>query len=298
MPLAELVSTEPFTQTLLAPPPLVLSAAAVDSPPSDSSITGLPRRQVRLFGIEIDVVRMPDAVAQVLDWVARRDGLCRYVVTPNVDHAVMFQEHDGLRRAYAEAGLVLADGAPVVLASRWLGKPLPERVAGSDLVPALFDAANGSSPLGVFLLGGAPGVAERAAANIAARWPAVKVVGTASPPKGFEHDAAQNAALLARIAKGNPDVVLVGLGAPKQELWVCQHRRSIAAPVALCIGATIDFLAGERSRAPRWMRRAGLEWLYRIGTEPRRLTRRYARDAWIFPRLLWREMRSQGIANG
>ena len=158
----------------------------------------------------------------------------------------------------------------------------------------MFDAANATSPWRVFLLGGAPGVAQRAAANIAARWPAVTVVGTASPPKGFEHDAAQNAALLARIAMACPDVVLIGLGAPKQELWIWQHRRAIAAPVALCIGATIDFLAGERSRAPRWMRRAGLEWLYRIGSEPRRLGRRYARDAWIFPRLVWKEWRMRG----
>lgn len=247
------------------------------------------RRRIRLFGMEIDAVRMTEAVQTLLDWIAGDDATCRYVVTPNVDHAVLFQEHSALRQAYSGASLVLADGAPVVLASRLLGKPLPERVAGSDLVPQLFAAANARGPLKVYLLGGMPGVAERAAANISAKWPQIEVVGTASPPLGFERDPEQNAALLAEISLLRPDVLLVGLGAPKQELWVHAHRHELAAPVALCIGATIDFLAGERKRAPRWMRRSGLEWLYRVLSEPRRLGRRYARDAWIFPQLLRRE---------
>ncbi|HUY89141.1 MAG TPA: WecB/TagA/CpsF family glycosyltransferase [Pirellulales bacterium] len=254
--------------------------------------------RIRMFGVEIDAVRMPDAVAQLLDWIALNDGVCRYVVTPNVDHAVLLQEYAGLRQAYAEASLVLADGAPVVLASRLLGRPLPERVAGSDLVPRLFDAARSRGPLKVYLLGGMPGVADRAANNIAERWPQIEVVGTASPPVGFERDSEQNAALLAGIAAAHPDLLLVGLGAPKQELWVYEHRESIAARVALCIGATIDFLAGERKRAPRWMRRCGLEWLYRALGEPRRLGRRYARDAWIFPRLVWQEWRATSKRRG
>jgi N-acetylglucosaminyldiphosphoundecaprenol N-acetyl-beta-D-mannosaminyltransferase len=285
MPIAEFITTEQAADTIVLRPPEPQPAAEPDA-------RGAPthaRRRVRLFETEIDVLRMPEAVERLRDWVTRRDDFCRYVVTPNVDHAVLLAEHKGLRRAYAEASLVLADGAPLVWVSRWLGKPLPERVAGSDLVPALFETT--PPTLRVFLLGGAPGVAERAAANIAARWPAVTVTGTASPPKGFEHDELQNAAVLARIQKAKPDIVLVGLGAPKQELWVWRHQRAIAAPVALCIGATIDFLAGERSRAPRWMRSAGLEWLYRVGTEPRRLGARYARDAWIFPRLVWWELR-------
>lgn len=270
-------------QTVLSPP---LETAAQASSPA-------AHRRVRLFGVEIDVVRMPEAVARLLDWIALDDGVCRYVVTPNVDHAVLLAEHAGLQQAYAEASLVLADGAPVVLASRLVGRPLPERVAGSDLVPRLFDAAQDRGALKVFLLGGMPGVADRAAKNIEERWPCVEVVGTASPPIGFERDPAQNKELLSTIAAAQPDLLLVGLGAPKQELWVCEHRHEIAAPVALCIGATIDFLAGERKRAPRWMCRCGLEWLYRALGEPRRLGRRYARDAWIFPHLVWKEWRAK-----
>jgi len=132
-------------------------------------------------------------------------------------------------------------------------------------------------------------VADRAAANVRSRWPAVEVVGTYCPPIGFERDAAENEAILSRVAAVTPDVLIVGLGAPKQELWVHQHRQRLAAKVALCVGATIDFLAGERQRAPVWMRDVGLEWMYRVASEPKRLAARYARDAWIFPRLLARE---------
>jgi N-acetylglucosaminyldiphosphoundecaprenol N-acetyl-beta-D-mannosaminyltransferase len=247
--------------------------------------------RVGLFGMEIDAARMGDAVARVLAWVEEPAGLCKYVVTPNVDHVVMYQQRGDLRGAYAGAALVLADGAPVIWASRLLGRPLPERVAGSDLCPALFEAASAARPLRVYLLGAAPGVAARAAERIEARWPAVEVVGVDSPPPGFEKDPAASHRILEQIRAARPDVLLVGLGAPKQELWVCEHRDQIAAKAALCIGATIDFLAGERRRAPRWMRKTGLEWLHRAWSEPRRLAGRYARDAWIFPRLVWRQWR-------
>jgi N-acetylglucosaminyldiphosphoundecaprenol N-acetyl-beta-D-mannosaminyltransferase len=250
--------------------------------------------RIELFGVAIDPLRMDEAAGLVLSWVANRERRCRFVVTPNVDHVVMLQHHTALQAAYREAGLILADGAPVIWASRLLGKPLPERVAGSDLTPALFDLADETrtdeeQPLRVFLLGAAPGVAERAAANIHRRWPRVRVVGTYSPPLGFEKDAAENLRILARVADAQPDVLVVGLGAPKQELWVHEHAGKLEARVALCVGATIDFLAGEKSRAPRWMQQVGLEWLHRVLSEPRRLAARYAKDAWIFPQLVVRE---------
>jgi len=248
--------------------------------------------QVHLFGCRIDALRMPGAVARAYELIAAADDCCRYVVTPNVDHVVMLGHHEGLQRAYNDAGLVLADGMPVVLASRLLGRPLPERVTGADLVPAMFDQAAEHGGLRVYLLGAGPGVAERAAANIAARWPAVEVTGTYCPPLGFEKDEVENAAILARIAESRPDVLVVGLGAPKQELWVHEHRDAIAAKLALCVGATIDFLAGHKSRAPEWMRDSGLEWLHRLSTEPRRLLGRYFRDACRFPGIVWREWKA------
>lgn len=255
----------------------------------------LVRRQSQMFGIDFDCLRMDQAVAQLLVWLRQPQDRCRYVVTPNVDHVVLYQQSEALRRAYAEARLVLADGAPVVAASRLLGRGIPERVAGSDLVPQLFsEACWQRTGVRVYLLGGAPGVAQRAAENIEATWPEIEVVGMASPPLGFERDAQLNADLVADINACQPDLLLVGLGAPKQEVWIHRHHAELTVSVALCIGATIDFLAGERSRAPRWMRRAGLEWLFRVLIEPRRLGRRYARDAWEFPRIFYREWRAAG----
>ena len=257
--------------------------------------------RVRLFGVEIDPLRMPAAVDRILQWVAAKEPACRYVVTPNADHAVMLAENEGLRRSYAEAGLVLVDGMPILLAAKLLRRGIPERVTGSDLTPAVFEAASrrslatGAEPLRVYLLGAADGVARRAAMRIEARWPGVQVVGCDSPPLGFEKNPEQNEAILERIARAKCDLLVVGLGAPKQELWVHAHRGRIAAPAALCVGATIDFLAGEKARAPRWMQRVGLEWLHRLASEPRRLAKRYLRDAIRFPRLVWREWARAGM---
>lgn len=243
---------------------------------------------VSLFGMQVSQVSMNQAVDTLLDWCySPRVDACRFVVTPNVDHAVMFQEHAGFRAAYENSSLVLADGLPLVISARAFGRSLPERVAGSDVVPALFSAAD--RPLRVFLLGAAPGVAELAASRIHDQWPNVRVVGTFSPPQGFENDPVQDSRAIAELNAVEHDLLIVGLGAPKQEIWVNVHRHELQAKVVICGGATIDFLAGHRRRSPVWMRRCGLEWLHRVGSEPRRLARRYARDAWVFPRLLWRE---------
>ena len=252
-------------------------------------------QRIPLFGIEIDSVQMPQAVARIYEWL-RDDAGCRYVVTPNVDHTVILQQHAELRAAYAGAGLVLADGFPVVLASKLVGRPLPALVPGSDLVPALFTAAAEHHGVKVYLLGAGPGVAERAAERIQQRWPAVNVVGCYSPPLGFEHDDAENARIIAQVNAAQPDLLVLGFGAPKQELWIAKHQAQLQAKCALCVGATIDFLAGEKRRAPVWMRRLRLEWLHRVASEPRRLFKRYARDAWVFPQLVWREWRQRDLA--
>jgi N-acetylglucosaminyldiphosphoundecaprenol N-acetyl-beta-D-mannosaminyltransferase len=247
--------------------------------------------RVDLFGTTIDVLRMSEALEIVQTWAAAPLDRCRYVVTPNVDHTVLLQQRQDLRDAYEDAALVLADGWPVVAASRLVGKPLPERVPGSDLVPLLMQAALPKRPLRVFLLGAAPGVGERAARNIRSQWPGVDIVGVHSPPLGFEKDQDENGKILYLVEQTEPDILVVGLGAPKQELWVHANRDRLKAKVALCVGATIDFLAGEKARAPRWLQRLGLEWLHRMLSDPRRLVKRYARDAWTFPGIVWREWR-------
>lgn len=247
------------------------------------------KQRHHLFGVEIDAVNMSQAVEQIFDWIENPPAQCQFVVTPNVDHTVILNENDRLRAAYRDAGLVLADGHPVVVASKLLRKPLPERVPGSDLVPRLFDSASERGPVSVFLLGAAEGVAERAAARIQTDWANVNIVGTYSPPLGFENDLEEETRILAMIDDHAPDLLIVGLGAPKQELWTHKHFETLNAKVALCVGATIDFLAGEKKRAPKWVQVIGMEWLHRISTDPGRLLKRYAKDAWVFPQLVWRE---------
>lgn len=245
---------------------------------------------VSFFGMHIARTTMREAVTRVLGWcAAARGGSCRYVVTPNTDHVVLFQGRNDFRDAYDKASLVLADGTPLVWVSRLLGQQLPERVAGSDLIPALF--ATTTSTLRVFLLGAAPGVAEQAARQIENQWPNVAVVGTYSPPIGFDNNAVENRRAIAEVNAVPHDLLIVGLGAPRQELWVAKHHKELSAKVAICAGATIDFLAGRRQRSPMWMRQAGLEWLHRVCSEPRRLAGRYLRDAFVFPQLLWQEWR-------
>lgn len=233
---------------------------------------------------------MPQAIEILREWIESEHDQCHYVVTPNVDHAVQLQKNSALIDSYKQADLVLADGHPIVWASRLLCQPLPERVPGSEVVPALFDSFNRNGKLRVFLLGAMPGVGALAAENMKRQWPNVETVGVYSPPMGFEKDPEENNFILGRIALTRPDVVIVGLGAPKQEIWVHEHRDQIRAKTALCVGATIDFLAGEQKRAPVWMQKGGIEWLHRMCSQPKRLVKRYAKDAWVFPQLVWRQM--------
>ena len=254
----------------------------------------MTHKRSELFGIRIDAVDMQQAIGRVLEWVDERAFACRYIVTPNVDHAVLLRKSEPLQTAYEHADMVLADGHPIVWAARLLGQPVPERVPGSDLVPQLFTKVPTNKPLNVFLLGAAPGVATRAGQKIQKTWPQVRTVGIYSPPMGFEDDPEECDYILGRIALSRPDVLVVGLGAPKQECWVAKHRHQIQASVSLCVGATIDFLAGEKNRAPGWMQRGGVEWLHRMCSDPKRLGKRYAKDAWIFPQLVmqqWMETR-------
>ncbi|HTQ04325.1 MAG TPA: WecB/TagA/CpsF family glycosyltransferase [Polyangiaceae bacterium] len=245
---------------------------------------------VDVFGMQIHAIREREAHALVDSWASGPLGPVRYVVTPNVQHTMVFQENAAFREAYASASLVIADGWPLVASSHLFGMPLPERVTGSDLLPGLFDLARADAPRTVFLLGAAPGIGEKAAERIHARWPNVRVTGTYSPPLGFEKNEAENQRILARIADAPPDILVVGLGAPKQELWTYRFRDEIRAKVALCIGGTIDFMAGATKRAPDWVRTARLEWLHRALSEPRRLGRRYAEHAVLFPMLVARSL--------
>ncbi len=250
-------------------------------------------KNVHAFGIQLNSVTMSEAVKEIFLWIRGDNYDCQYVVTPNVDHIVMLQNDSHFLRVYNQASMVLVDGKPVVGALRLLGHNISETVAGSDLVPYIFSNASDNEKLAVYLLGSASGIAEKAAKKIEQKWPNVKVVGCYSPPYGFEDDENENKVIVKRINECRPDILVIGLGAPKQELWINRHKKQVKTKVTLCVGATIDFFAGEQKRAPVWMRKLALEWLYRALTNPKRLAFRYLKDAFIFPQIVWREWRKK-----
>ena len=226
---------------------------------------------MRIGQLEIDSVSFDEALERIAELVSRREGGA--VFTPNVDHVVKAERDLAFREAYARASLSLADGMPVLWASRLLGAPLPEKISGSDLVIPLARLA-ARKGWRVYLLGGEPGVAQEAGDRLT-RELGLNVVGTDSPVIRADGGADDAEHLLGRLRAAKPDLLLVALGAPKQELFIDRFARQIGPVVAMGVGGSLDFVAGRVRRAPRWMSRAGLEWAYRLAQEPRRMWRRY-----------------------
>lgn len=245
--------------------------------------------KLRLGYANIDVVDQKEALQRAVSFA--RQSPCRFVVTPNSDHIVQLETREDLRRVYEAAHLVVADGMPLVWGSRLLGKPLPERVTGSELMPALCAEA-ARQGLRVYLLGGPPGVAELAKAKLEERYPGLLVCGTDCPPLGFEKNPEQEGRILQKIQAAAPDIVFVALGAPKQELWMHRSAPLLKSGVLLGIGAALEFCAGTVRRAPVWMQKIGAEWIFRLCQEPRRLARRYLRDTEILL-IIFREWRKR-----
>lgn len=229
-------------------------------------------KRVALGGVEFDCVAEADVVGYVLAELA--DGRGGRIITPNVDILRRTTNDAEARRHVGSATVVVADGAPLIWASRLAGRPLPARVPGSDLIWNL-SAALGRTRRSVYLLGGEPGTAEIAASVLSDRFPALVVSGFDSPPFGFDTDPAALDAVCRRAAAAKPDLVFVGLGFPKQERLIEQLRSTLPSAWFMGCGAAIGFVAGVRRRAPVWMQRSGLEWLHRLISEPRRLMRRY-----------------------
>lgn len=250
-------------------------------------------RQVRLFRFEFanfTTRGLLDLIAQSVE--ARQK--C-WIVTMNVQLLCLAERDPSFREVLCGADVITADGMPIVWFSRLVGRALTERVTGSDLLLPLGERAS-AEDWRLFLCGGEPGVPERVGESLRARWPDLNVVGTASP--FFAHhemlvDPAANETVLAAIRSARPDVLLVAFGSPKQEQWIEHHllSKQLNVPVVIGVGASFDFLIDRQRRAPRWMRRTSLEWVFRMVTQPLRLTPRYARDTLTFARLCASELR-------
>jgi N-acetylglucosaminyldiphosphoundecaprenol N-acetyl-beta-D-mannosaminyltransferase len=216
-------------------------------------------------------------------------GAPNYFITANTHYAMLTKGSPELEAINAGAAFIVADGAPLVWASRRAGSPLPERVAGSDLI---FELSAEAARRGyrLFFLGGAKGVAAEAARRLGERYPGLQVVGTECPPfRALSADEEEG--LVGRIRAARPDILLVAFGQPKGERWIHRHLESLGVPVSVQVGASLDFAAGRVRRAPRWMQKSGLEWAFRLGLEPRRLFSRYARNAWFIARMIARPRR-------
>lgn len=247
--------------------------------------------KIEAFNVNIDKLDMAGAVRECLSVIAENRPYTPFVVTPNVNHIVEIEHNQAMLKAYHKAELVVVDGRPVKFILGLLGKEIPGVVTGSDLVPEIFEQSSKSRiPLRIYLLGAAPGVAEKASTFIQSRWPSLKVVGTCSPPMGFSSDHPKNKDIINSINQAKPDLLVIGLGAPKQEIWISENSNKLNAGLAICAGATIDFLAGNVKRAPLWLQHASLEWLFRIIKEPKRLFPRYFHDGIRFPFICIKEM--------
>ena len=255
--------------------------------------------RVQLDGTGFDRITEGEVVAVVREALACGRG--GRIITPNIDILRQAQVDRRVRAHLDDADLIVADGMPLVWASRLSGTPLPERVAGSSLIWSLSQGL-GRDGRSIFVIGGAPateGVGEgvkdgatRAADRLAADCPGLRIAGTLCPDFGFERDEIAYAEFCAKVADAQPDLVFVGLGFPKQEDVVSRLRGLLPQAWLIGCGAAVNFVAGDVDRAPRWMQRTGLEWAHRLGSEPRRLAGRYLKhDAPYALRLLARAPR-------
>jgi N-acetylglucosaminyldiphosphoundecaprenol N-acetyl-beta-D-mannosaminyltransferase len=234
--------------------------------------------RVALQGLQVDPLTMTQAVDRVFGSLAVGDG--GVVLTPNLDHLRRHARQPIVRPAYANADLVLADGMPLVWASRLQGTPLPERVAGSDLIWTISERA-AEMRSSVFLLGGAPTVAPSAALQLVEHFPGLRLAGYYCPPFGFLEDRSEIESLIATVCSANPDIVFVGLPSPMAEAVISELQSVLPRTWFLGLGVSLSFVSGHVQRAPRWTQRIGLEWLWRLCHEPR-LWRRYIIDGLPF----------------
>jgi N-acetylglucosaminyldiphosphoundecaprenol N-acetyl-beta-D-mannosaminyltransferase len=242
-------------------------------------MTGADTR-LHILGVPLDSVTFDQLLESIAAWIVTGDRLYQ-ICTVSPEFVMIAQDAPDFMRVLRSADLCVADGVGLLFAARYLGHPLPERVTGSDGVPLIAERA-AREGWRLFLLGAAPGVAEKAAARLIEQNPGLQVVGTyAGSPAPEEEDE-----IVSRINASGADILFVAYGAPRQDQWIARNRARLAVRVAMGVGGTFDFIAGVVPRAPRWMRRMALEWLYRLYKQPWRW-RRMLR----LPRFVWAVIR-------
>ncbi len=247
--------------------------------------SGTPTEKVVLFGVPIDNLTLPETADRIEGMI--RSGRTHQHVVVNVDKIVKLQRDPELRRAILDCDLISADGQPIVWASRVLDKPLKERVTGIDLFAAVVErcAERGFRP---YLLGARQEVVEKVAEILKSRHVTLQLAGWRN---GY-WSADEESVVVAEVKSARSDVLFVAMGSPKKELFVRKWKAELQVPFVMGVGGTFDVVAGMVKRAPNWMQRCGLEWLYRLIQEPGRMWRRYLVEDMAFFALLWREWRT------
>jgi N-acetylglucosaminyldiphosphoundecaprenol N-acetyl-beta-D-mannosaminyltransferase len=234
----------------------------------------------QVLGVRVDAVQLSDAVRRLRSWIADPEGITRFVAVTGMHGIAESRQNSHFRQVLNAADMVVPDGMPVVWVGRIKGYPLRSRVCGAELMDG-FCRASGNAYRHYFF-GGAPGVAERLAQTLNEKY-GIVIAGTHTPP--FRSlTAAEDEELRSSVERSSPDVLWVGLSTPKQEKWMYEYRHKLRVPVMLGVGAAFDMNSGNMRRAPEWMRENGLEWLFRLASEPRRLWKRYLIT---IPKALW-----------
>ena len=228
-----------------------------------------------LLNTYINNVTMSETIAAIEQMIAKDKK--SYIVAINVDVVMKIENDPYLKQVVDNADMVLVDGKPLIWISRLYGKPLKAKISGSDLVPLLCEVA-AQKKYTIFIIGGKEGVAEQAKRKLEEKLPEIKIVGTYAPPFGFEKNEIELNTINRKISEVHPDLLISCFGCPKQEKWIYENISKYEAKVSICAGATVDFLAGNVNRAPRWMSEHGLEWFYRFLQEPKRMFKRYFVD--------------------
>ena len=228
-----------------------------------------------LLNTYVNNVDMNEALSEIDGIIA--SGKKSYIVAINVDVVIKIEEDSYLKKIADEADMVLVDGKPLIWISKWHKHPVKAKISGSDLVPLLCERARDKN-YSVFIIGGKEGIAKKAKENLEIDLAGIRIVGAYSPPFGFEKNETELDKINTMISNAQPDLLIACFGCPKQEKWIYENYLKYDAKVSICAGATVDFLAGNVNRAPKWMSEFGLEWFYRFTQEPKRLFKRYFID--------------------
>lgn len=241
----------------------------------------MTNKKIPFMGIHIDNLTLEETVKSIFTMIQKKTPV--HIVGVNVDQYLLTKKNKYSKKIFDEAALVFVDGKPIVPMARLLGYKIEQRTTGPDLMEILCKEG-AQYKYSIFLLGAAPGVAQKCGEILEEKYPGIRIAGSYSPPFGFEKNKDEMEKIINMLRDSRADMLFVGMGSPKQDIFIYENKEQYQIPVSFSMGAALDFIAGNIKRAPRWMINIGLEWLYRVSQDPKRLWKRYfINDMYILP---------------